>query len=214
MQVEQLIKSDRKPSLQLVLDQPWRITNELRRITSLPYIRFMFTLYGIKWGKGWRILGMPIIQRHGSSTITLGDRLTLRSWRTSNPLTPTHPVVLATRNPGAVIQIGDDCGFTGTTLVAAESIQIGHRVQVGANSVIVDTDFHPTQVEERARDFLNGQHAPIIIEDDVFIGMQSLILKGVTIGRGSVVGAGSVVTKNVPAGVVVAGNPARIVKEL
>jgi len=101
-----------------------------------------------------------------------------------------------------------------TTLVAAESIQIGHRVQVGANSVIVDTDFHPTQVEERARDFLNGQHAPIIIEDDVFIGMQSLILKGVTIGRGSVVGAGSVVTKNVPAGVVVAGNPARIVKEL
>jgi acetyltransferase-like isoleucine patch superfamily enzyme len=88
------------------------------------------------------------------------------------------------------------------------------RVQVGANSTIVDTDFHPLTPAGRARDFLAGAHAPIVIEDDVFIGMQSLILKGVTIGRGSVVGAGSVVTRDVPAGVVVAGNPATVVKEL
>ena len=96
-----------------------------------------------------------------------------------------------------------------TQYVAAERIVIGDRVQVGANSTIVDTDFHPLTAAERARDFLAGAHAPIIIEDDVFIGMNSLILKGlvlsrvevVTIGRGSVVGAGSVVTRNVPPGV-------------
>ncbi|CAN5782576.1 DapH/DapD/GlmU-related protein [soil metagenome] len=200
--------------LALALEAPWRVSNELRRLLILPYIKMVFRLNGIIWGHSCRILGAPIVQCVRPSSITLGHRVTLRSWPASNPLTPNHPVVLATRKHGAVIQIGDDCGFTGTTLVAAERIQIGNRVQIGANSTIVDTDFHPIQVEERARDFLNGQHAPIIIEDDVFIGMQSLILKGVTIGRGSVVGAGSVVTKNVPAGVVVAGNPARIVKEL
>jgi acetyltransferase-like isoleucine patch superfamily enzyme len=53
-----------------------------------------------------------------------------------------------------------------------------------------------------------------VIEDDVFVGMQSIILKGVTIGSGSVVGAGSVVTRNVPPGVVVAGNPAQVIKKL
>jgi len=97
-----------------------------------------------------------------------------------------------------------------------------------------EASFHPLTAAGRAQDFLAGAHAsrprarprgtrhwarlstgaPIVIEDDVFIGMNSLILKGVTIGRGSVVGAGSVVTRDVPPGVVVAGNPAVVVKEL
>ena len=200
--------------LALFLEAPWRITTEVRRLLLLPYIQAFFWANGLHCGAGCRILGTPMIQRLRGSTIILGARVTLRSWPASNPLVPNHPVVLATRKRGALIQIGDDCGLTGTTLVAAERIQIGNRVQVGANSTIVDTDFHPLTVEERARDFLNGAHAPVIIEDDVFIGMQSLILKGVTIGRGSVVGAGSVVVKDVPAGVIVAGNPARVVKEL
>jgi len=200
--------------LALALEAPWRVINEGRRLLILPYITLLFRLNGIAWGRGCRILGAPIVQCVRPSHVTIGQRVTLRSWLTSNPLVPNHPVVLATRKAGAVIQIGDDCGFTGTTLVAAERIQIGHRVQVGANSILVDTDFHPLRAEERARDFLNGAHAPIIIEDDVFIGMQSLILKGVTIGRGSVIGAGSVVVHDIPPGVIAAGNPARVVKEL
>lgn len=200
--------------LALALEAPWRVTNEVRRLLILPYLYLLLRAQGVVWGRGCRWLGAPIMQAVRGSTIILGDRVTLRSWPASNPLAPNHPVVLATRKPGAVITIGDDCGFTGTTLVAAERIQIGNRVQVGANSTIVDTDFHPLTPEARACDFLAGAHAPIVIEDDVFIGMQSLILKGVTIGRGSVVGAGSVVTRYVPPGVVVAGNPATVVKRL
>lgn len=200
--------------LALALEAPWRITNELRRLFALPYITLLLRTNGVTCGTGCRWLGAPIVQKVRGSTVTIGQRVTFRSWPVSNPLAPNHAVVLATRKPGAVIQIGDDCGFTGATLVAAERIQIGHRVQVGANSTIVDTDFHPLTAAERAQDFLAGAHAPVMIEDDVFIGMNSLILKGVTIGRGSVVGAGSVVTKDVPPGVVVAGNPARVVKRL
>ncbi|HAV78803.1 MAG TPA: hypothetical protein DCX53_15745, partial [Anaerolineae bacterium] len=65
--------------------------------------------------------------------------------------------------------------------------------------------------QARRMDLESSKSAPVTIEDDVFIGMNCLILKGVIIGRGSVVGGGSVVTKDVPANVVVAGNPARVI---
>lgn len=197
-----------------LFNMPWRVRNELRRRLAYPHIRLRFAYHGIPWGKGWRILGMPIIQRHRESRITLGDGLTLRSWPRTNPLVPRHPVVLATRRAGAVIEVGEDCGFTGTTLVAADRITIGDRVLVGANVSIVDTDFHPLTPERRQRDINAGASAPIVIGDDVFIGMDSLILKGVELGTGCVVGAGSVVTRDVPPRTVVAGNPACPVSEL
>jgi len=107
--------------------------------------------------------------------------------------------------------VGEDCGFTGTTLVAADRITIGDRVLVGGNASIVDCDFHPLTPEGRAETINAGAAAPIVIEDDVFVGMEALILKGVTIGQGAVVGAGAVVTQDVPPRTVVAGNPATVV---
>lgn len=203
-----------RKELDQALQMPWRISNEVRRRLAYPYVRCAFAYHGISWGNQWRILGMPIIQRHRSSEIVLGDGLTLRSWPRTNPLVPDHPVVLATRRADAVIRVGDDCGLSGTTIVAADRIHIGDWVQIGSNVSIVDTDFHPLRPEDRARDFNAGETAPIRIEDDAFIGMNSLILKGVTIGEGGVVGAGSVVSRDVPARTVVAGNPANVVKEL
>jgi acetyltransferase-like isoleucine patch superfamily enzyme len=169
-------------------------------------------MHGLGWGRRWRILGMPIVQRYRGSRIVLGDGLELRSWRSSNPLAPIHPVVLATRTSSALIQIGRDVAMTGATIVAAERISIGDRVLIGANATIVDTDFHPLDPPARRRDMLAGARAAVTIEEDVFIGMHSLILKGVRVGAGSVIGAGSVVTRDVPAGAVVAGNPAQVVR--
>lgn len=202
------------PRLSELLQMPWRITNEVRRRLAYPYIRCAFAYHGVAWGRGWRVLGMPIIQRHRSSTIVLGDGIYLRSWPRSNPLVPHHPVVLATRMAGARIEVGENCGFSGTTFVAAEQITVGNRVQIGSNASVVDTDFHPLRPEVRRENFNAGARAPIVIEDDVFVGMDSLILKGVTVGEGSVVGAGSVVSRDVPPGAVVAGNPATVVTEL
>jgi acetyltransferase-like isoleucine patch superfamily enzyme len=195
-------------------DTPWRVKNEIRRLLTLPFIRAAFGLKGIAWGQDWRIFGMPIVQRYRGSVIKLGDGLVLRSWVASNPLAPNHAVVLATRTHSAAIEVGRDCGFTGATIVAAERIEIGDRVLVGANATIVDTDFHPLDWQERKVDINNGKHRPVVIESDVFIGMNSLILKGVRIGRGSVIGAGSVVANDVPPYVIAAGNPAKIVRRL
>ncbi len=196
------------------LDTPWKVGSFVRRQLLTPFFWIYFQWHGLGWGKGWQIFGRPMIQRHRRSEIVLGDRVCLRSWRSSNPLAPHHPVVLATRRPGARIVIGDDSGFTGTTIVADELVQIGRRVAVGANCTIVDTDFHPLEAAARQANFNDGRHAPIIIEDDVFIGMNSLILKGVTIGRGSVIGAGSVVVSDIPPGVIAAGNPAKVIRPL
>lgn len=213
-EVIQLTQPATDPLLKRAMAMPWLVQLEIRRLLAQPFLKLLFAFYGIAWGARWRILGKPMIQRYGRSRIELGDGVVLRSWAASNPLVPHHPVVLATRSEGAVIKIGDDCGFTGTTIVAAERIEIGNRVLVGANCTIVDTDFHPLTPEGRLEDMANGRHRRVIIRDDVFIGMNSLILKGVEIGEGSVVGAGSVVAQNVPPRSIVAGNPARIIRKL
>jgi acetyltransferase-like isoleucine patch superfamily enzyme len=203
-----------KNFIQQALDMPWAAAFEMRRIASFPFIRLMFIINGVTWGKRWHVWGMPIIQRFRGSRIEIGAGVLLRSWSSTNPLVPNHRVVLATRNADAIIKVGQDVGMTGTTLVAAERIEIGDRVQIGANSTVVDTDFHPLDVEVRKKDFLAGKHAPVVIEDDVFIGMNSLILKNVRIGKGSVIGAGSVVVSNIPPGVIAAGNPAQVIRTL
>jgi acetyltransferase-like isoleucine patch superfamily enzyme len=190
---------------------PWKAMNEVKRAAFVPYLRLRFLSHGVPWGNGWRIFGMPVFQLHRGSTLRLGDGLQLRSWRSSNPLIPNHPVVFATRTAEAVIQVGVDCGMTGATLVAASRIELGNRVVVGANATIIDTDFHPIDPIRRREDMNDGASAPICIEDDVFIGMNAIILKGVRLGAGCAVGAASVVAHDVPSGAVVAGNPARVV---
>lgn len=91
---------------------------------------------------------------------------------------------------------------------------IGDNGVIGANTKIVDTNFHPTDSIQRWAKPSEGRIAEVAIEDNVFIGMNSLVLKGVRIGEGSVIGAGSVVARDVPPGVIVAGNPAVFVREL
>lgn len=197
-----------------MLDMPWRVSNELRRLVSWPYIRLAFRLHGLEWGKGWRIFGMPIIQRHRHSTIALGDGVELRSWSSTNPIAPNHRVVLSTRSAGANLRLGCDCGLTGSVIVATESVEIGDRVLLGSNCVVTDSDFHPLTLAQRRQGAQNLDSRPVFIDDDVFVGMNCLVLKGVSIGKGSIIGAGSVVTGNVPSGVVAAGNPARVLRSL
>jgi len=197
-----------------LLDMPWKITNEISRILIDPLVRLIFTINNIPWGKGWKFYGCPIVQKHRQSIITIGSHFQLRSTSSSNPLGPNHPVILCTWNPGSMLEIGDNFGMSGGTICAAESIKIGNNVAVGANSSIVDRDFHPIDPDKRKINPQSAKTAPIVIEDDVFIGMNCLILKGVTIGQGSVIGAGSVVTRSVPPYSIAAGNPAKVIRSL
>ena len=197
-----------------VRNTPWKVRNELWRLLVYPRVRLLLALNGIQWGPDWRFYGVPIIQKHRDSLMVFGPGLQLRSAVRSNPLGPYHAVILATWQRGARLEVGAGFGMTGGSLCAAQSIVVGNNVAVGANTTVVDTDFHPLEVDRRRQKPDKGATAPVVIEDNVFIGMNCLVLKGVRIGKGSVVGAGSVVTGEVPPGVVVAGNPARIVRSL
>lgn len=107
-------------------------------------------------------------------------------------------------NLGKNVKINCNCFF-----LDSNRITIGDYVMIGPNVTIV-TPNHSMDPEKRRR--IGTVSKPVVIEDDVWIGAGVVILPGVTIGEGSVVGAGSVVTKNVPAGVTVGGNPARVIR--
>ena len=199
-------------ALRLAQDTPWKASLEIWRILMQPLAGWR--LRQLELGSGWRCYGLPIIQKHRQSRIQIGERMSLRSSVISNPLGPNHPVIISTRRASAKLIIGDDFGMTGGSIVVDENITIGDRVWVGANTIITDTDFHPLDPEHRRLNPLDAKTAPIIIEDDIFIGMNTMILKGVKIGAGSVIGAGSIVTRDVPRGAIVAGNPARVIRQL
>lgn len=199
--------------MSLVFDTPWKVWNELGRWGAYPAARLAFALAGIRWGRGWRLYGLPILQKHRQSRMAFGDGLQLRSALGSNPLGPAHPVLLSTRRAGACLEVGANFAMSGGVLCTSERIVVGNDVVVGANCVIVDSDFHPLDRDRRRLVAEDGRTAPITVGDDVFIGMNCLILKGVTLGHGCVVGAGAVVTRDVPPGAVVAGNPAVVVGE-
>ena len=101
--------------------------------------------------------------------------------------------------------------MSGATIYAQTLVRIGNGVMIGAGASIVDTDFHPLAAGRRREQPAAGRSVPIEIGDECFIGMRAIVLKGSRIGRGAVVGAGSVVAGSVPEGAVVAGNPARVV---
>jgi acetyltransferase-like isoleucine patch superfamily enzyme len=160
--------------------------------------------------------GWPIVTRHPGSQIRVGARVVLCSVARFTALGVRNPVLLRTLRPEAVITIGDDCGLSGTVICAAQSVTIGKECLFGANVTIADTDFHPLQPLRRrfCNDWNKIGVAPVRIGDNVFIGTGAFVGKGVTIGDHAVVGAGAVVTQDVPAGHIVAGNPARVIRRI
>jgi acetyltransferase-like isoleucine patch superfamily enzyme len=111
--------------------------------------------------------------------------------------------------PGATIEMGDTAGINyGVEIYASKSIKMGDNAMIGDLATLYDTDFH--RIEEGAE----VRQGPIVLGDNVWIGRAAIVLPGVTIGDHSIVAAGAVVTKDVPPRVVVAGNPAKVVREI
>ena len=180
--------------------------------------RFSSAMWGLVHGFGfrydWRLYGAPLIKPAGrGSSISIGKRFSAVSKPRNNTFGIAHRVSIRTSWRDASITIGDDVGVSGCAISAMKSIKIGNRVLIGAGALIADNDSHPIDPISRSVGGL-CKCAPVVVEDDVFIGARAIILKGVTIGRGSTIGAGAVVVKDVPPFVVVAGNPAEIVKRL
>jgi len=190
----------------------WRVACGCRSAISTVMGRLRLWWWGVEGGRGARFFGRAYIIRHPAGRITMGDRCIFRSAEWSNSIGLNRSCFVSAAQ-GAEISIGSDSGFSGTVIAASQSISIGSRVLCGGNCTICDSDRHPLGMLARAR----AEAAitlPIVIEDDVFLGMNVVVLKGGVIGRGTVVAANSVVTGAIPAGVLAAGAPARMIRKL
>ena len=175
----------------------------------IPLAWYWCVSQGVRWQPGVRFYGRPFFRTKGAgSKIAIGKRFIARSVSGGNSIGVCQPVIITAWGENASVSIGDDVKISGCSITAQNIINIGNRVMIGSGALIMDSDAHHLNPKLRMQGAL-GKTAPIRIEDDVFIGARAIILKGVHIGIGAVIAAGSVVVKDVPAGTIVGGNPAQ-----
>lgn len=176
---------------------------------------FIFKKKQLKIGLKNKFLGKPIITFNNSSGfISIGNNGLYCSRSKQTALGLSHPVILRTLRENAKIIIGNNVRMSGTTICAASMVEVGNNCVIGADVMIADTDFHSLNPEIRnsSMDSLNARYKPVKIGHNVFIGGRSIILKGVELGSGVVVGAGSIVRSSFPANSIIAGNPAKLIR--
>ena len=148
-----------------------------------------------------RLRGRPVVRNRGRMII--GERVQLVS---------TIATLELVADEGGLLQIGERSLVNfGCSLVATELVRIGAHCHIGPYTLIQDNDFHRLEPERRLE---IPPSEPIVVEDNVWIGARVIVMGGVTVGQDSCVGAGSIVTKHVPRRTLVAGVPARVIREL
>jgi acetyltransferase-like isoleucine patch superfamily enzyme len=163
--------------------------------------------WGVNLGHKSKFDGKCYFKRYPGSKITVGNECEFLSRPNSNLIGINHPCIISTLTPSAVIEIGNNCGFSGVVIGAFKMIKIGNNFRCGANALITDSDWHPD-------DPRSGNPKDVIIGDNVWLGLNTTVLKGVSIGENSVIGAESVVTRDIPSNVIAAGNPCRVIKKI
>lgn len=181
-------------------------------ITTL-YTRFLFSLNGVRT-RGLHSIGIPILDIMRNARVTIGDNFSI-----SNDPHSSHVGYLRSKlcvHNDATLTIGHNSGINGVTIDVRNSITIGDFVKIGGDTVITDNDSHSLDpvIRRMPGEWVNAISKPIVISDDVFIGTRCIILKGVTIGQGSIIAAGSVVSRNVPPYEIWGGNPAIFIKQI
>lgn len=160
--------------------------------------------------------GIPYVSVAIGGNCTIGENMEMNNGVKGNPIGCYERCTFFV-DKGAKLTIGDNLGLSQAAIICHKSITIGNNVKIGGGVCIYDTDFHSLDFRLRANistDYANKIMIPVNIQDNVFIGAHSLVLKGVTIGENSIIGAGSVVTKSVPSNQIWAGNPAKFVRQI
>lgn len=189
-----------------------KIIEFLPAIVNKTFNTFTFWFWHVEVGDAWDIRGRLFIRNHGN--LHIGNGFTVNCNFRSNPVGGPYPSALDV-NEGATLTIGNNVGMSGTVVMCNRSITIEDDVRFGSGCCIYDTDFHSLSYEKRIKKIDNDiKEKPVTIKKGVFVGARTIILKGVVIGEYSVVGAGSVVTRDIPSNEIWAGNPAQFVRKL
>lgn len=173
--------------------------------TTTNWVKIVLFLNGVKYGKNNIFRGIAHFERFQMSKIIIGDNCCFNSSSIFNFRGLNHKCIIQTGRPEAVIKIGNNCGFSGCSIVADKEVVIGDNSKFGANAIIGDRDDH--------QEIYASSPKPIHIGNNVWIGMNATIMKGVTIGDNAIIAAGALVTKDIPAGEIWGGVPARFIKK-
>lgn len=166
-------------------------------IPNILYNRTVFKMRGIKAGKNLNINGRIYCVATDKGSVELGNNVTINSSLKSNPIGgDTRTIFFVGKD--AKLRIGNDTGILNCAICVCNNVSIGNNVLIGGGTKIYDTDFHWLDFDKRIKMGGGGKTAPVIIDDGVFIGANCIILKGVHIGEKAIIGAGSVITKDVP----------------
>ena len=187
------------------------LVNVFSGIITSHYFTFWARLaalwWGVQLGTGCSFMGRPRFVRHPGSSIEIGPSCRFNSSKDSTVLGVNHPCIISTSKEGAEVIIGKECGFTGVSIGATQKIIIGQNVRCGNNTMIMDTDWH-------WNDLRAAPNAPVVIGDNVWLGINVTVMKGVTIGKNTLVAAGSIVTKSLPPNVIAGGIPAKVLRDI
>ena len=176
------------------------------------YNKCVFTFNRVAISKNWKVNGKLFLRNNGKMEI--GENLMVNSGKRFNPIGGDIVTRLITQ-PNSILSIGNHVGISNSTIFCSERIEIRDYVYIGGGCKIWDTDFHSIHPDDRLiHGDINIKTAPILIDENVFIGANTIILKGVKIGKNAVIGAGSVVTKDIPHNEIWAGNPAKFIKHV
>ena len=183
-----------------------------RKLTDIIWNSLIFRYKGVVVGKNVNIRGKVSVR--GGGALVLADDITINSHIRYNAIGGQSGCTFNMCD-GAKIIIGKGTGISNTTFCAWSKIELGQDVYVGGDCRIYDTDFHSLRRENRVNlPDIHVKSKPVHIKDGVWLGASVIVLKGVTIGENSVVGAGSVVTKDIPPNQIWAGNPAHYIKDI
>ena len=172
-----------------------------------------FKANGANIGRNFRVYNKTYVLLHKGSKVEIGDNFHMTSGDFFNPLSRNvGGGIYASGN--AEIKIGKNVGMSSVCIWVVNNLEVGDYVKIGADVIIMDNDAHNLDYTKRRNSGEDiAKSAPIRIGDDVLIGTKSIILKGVTIGSRSIIGAGSVVTKSIPPNCIAAGNPCKVVRK-
>ena len=194
-----------------------RFKKKLIKVISAYYLsalRLLLIRRKAKLSSNITLWGLPLITIKGQGKLEVASGTIITSWSSRNSLGVSQKTRIHVSDK-ACVYIDSNVGMSGVSIAARESIYIGKNTLLGSGVLITDNDAHNMDYRKRSQMGKDvPESSPVFIEKDVFIGARAIILKGVRIGQGAVIGAGSVVTRDVPSFTVVAGNPARVIKEL
>jgi acetyltransferase-like isoleucine patch superfamily enzyme len=179
----------------------------VQKAIQLLLLHIQLRKHGVIYGKNLRGNLCKIVNK---GQIVLGNHVCLNSF----PGGEFYRTGLNTYLPSSKIRIGDNCSLNGTLIHSREEVVIGNDCLFGPGVVILDNNSHNTSTDPLLRRTGKIETSPVNIGNNVWVGMRSIIMKGVNIGDNSIIAAGSVVIKNVPSNKAFGGNPAKFIKRL